>query len=98
MDDVVESSRPQTAFREKHRANPALIGAASAVGAFMLGLALLPVPSAEIARFDGPEAIDMMGPVPAERVQSAAAAEFRLAPATGVFEDGPLEVNYEVWG
>lgn len=98
MDNVVESGRPEAAFRERHRANPALIGVAAAIGTFMLGLALLPLPAADIARFEGPEAIDIAGPAPAERVSSASAAGYRLAPATGVFEDGPLEVNYEVWG
>jgi len=98
MDDVVESGRPQTAFREKHRANPALIGAAVGISAFFLGLALLPHPSADIARFDGPEVVEMTAPVPAAQVSSAPAAEFRLAPPTGVFEEGPLQVNYEVWG
>lgn len=94
----IESGRPQTPFREKHRAQPALIGVAVGISAFLLGLALLPQPRAGDVAFEGPEAIDMMGPLPSERVLTALPHEYQLPPATGRFEESAPETIYEVWG
>lgn len=94
----IDPVRPQAGFREQHRAHPALIGVAVGISAFLLGLALLPHPRHAVATVEAPEAIDMMGPMPAVQLASAPSPEFRLPAATGVFEETPPEAIHEVWG
>lgn len=94
----IETVRPKSHFRQEHRAQPALIGVAVAVSAFLLSLALLPQPRADVVAFAGPEAIDMMGPMPADYVVTALQHEYRLPAATGHFEESAPEAIHEVWG
>lgn len=94
----IETVRSRSHFRQQHRAQPALIGVAVAVSTFLLGLALLPQPSADVVAYEAPQAIDMMGPMPAEYVVTALQHEYRLPAATGHFEETPPEAIHEVWG
>lgn len=94
----IDSGLASAAFREQPRPRPALVGAAVAISAFMLGLALLPQPGVPVAALDGPEAIDMMGPQPVVHLAAADAPAAHLPVVTGVFEESPPEAIVEVWG
>lgn len=94
----IDPVRPQADFSEQHRAQPLLVGIAVGVSTFLLGIALLPQPRGSVAVYDGPEAIDMMGPMPAVQLASVTPAEVPLPVATGVFEETPPEAIHEVWG